>query len=289
MVRLDADRALVQTVDFFTPVVDDPYTYGAIAAANALSDVYAMGGEPLTALNVLCWDDTLPHEILHEILRGGLEKVVEAGALLVGGHSVTDKEVKYGLSVTGIVHPDRIWRNQGALPGDVLVLSKALGTGIVTTAIKRDACPPESADAAIRSMAMLNRAARDAARPLDVHACTDVTGYGLAGHGWEMAYASGVRLVFETSRLPLLPEVLALATAGHLTRGERTNREYVGSLVFEEVGAALQSVCVDPQTSGGLLFALPARDAARIVTAGLGVEIGRVEAGAAEVVFRGRS
>lgn len=285
MVRLDAERALVQTVDFFTPVVDDPYLFGAIAATNALSDVYAMGGEPLTALNVLCWDQELPAEWLHQILRGGLDKVREAGALLVGGHSVTDDEVKYGLSVTGLVHPDRIWKNQGARPGDVLVLTKPLGTGIVTTAQKVDSCPASTFDEAVRVMATLNRAARDAALPLEVHACTDVTGFGLAGHAWEMAAASGVTLEFRTSALPLLPGVLELARQGFLTRGDRDNRPYVRDLRFDDVSAEWQSVVVDPQTSGGLLFAVPADDALRL--ASVGVVVGRVVGGAAAVAFRG--
>jgi selenide,water dikinase len=283
VVRLDADRALVQTVDFFTPVVDDPYLYGAIAATNALSDVYAMGGTPLTALNILCWDTELPHELLHEILRGGLDKVREAGALLVGGHSVTDDEVKYGLSVTGLVHPDHIWRNQGARPGDVLVLTKPLGTGIVTTAAKQDACPATLFDEAVRVMATLNRAARDAAVGLEVHAATDVTGFGLAGHAWEMAFASGVTLRFRAGRLPVFPGVVALAEAGHLTRGDRDNRPYVRDLRFDGVSAALQSVFVDPQTSGGLLFALPRADAERL--AHLGEIVGEVVAGPPGVQF----
>lgn len=286
MVRLDAERALVQTVDFFTPVVDDPYTYGAIAAANALSDVYAMGGEPLTALNVLCWDTELPSEILHEILRGGLDKVKEAGALLVGGHSVTDTEIKYGLSVTGLVHPDRIWRNQGARPGDVLVLTKPVGTGIVTTAMKRDACPPDLATIAIETMAALNRGARDAARPLEVHAATDVTGFGLAGHAWEMAHASDVVLQFEAAAVPVLPGAVELAEAGHLTRGDRDNRPYVRDLRFRGVSAPLRSVFVDPQTSGGLLIAVPPGDAPALAAAGYPV-VGRVLAGPAAIVFEG--
>jgi selenide, water dikinase len=266
-------------VDFFTPVVDDPYTYGAIAATNALSDVYAMGGEVLTAMNILCWDDQLPHEVLHEILRGGMDKVREAGALLVGGHSVTDKEVKYGLSVTGLVHPDRIWRNQGARPGDVLVLTKPLGTGVVTTAAKRDDCPPEVLDAAIAAMLTLNKGARDAARGLDVHACTDVTGFGLVGHGWDMARASGVRLVFDA--IPTLPGVEELVRRKHVTRGDRTNRAYIGdALVLDGVDPVIQSIALDPQTSGGLLFALPADQAT------FGTVVGRVEAGTPGVTVR---
>lgn len=289
MVRLDAERALVQTVDFFTPVVDDPYTYGAIAATNALSDVYAMGGEPVTALNILCWDASLPSEVLHAILAGGLAKVREAGALLVGGHSVTDNEVKYGLSVTGIVHPERIWKNEGARPGDALVLTKPLGTGILTTAMKRDACPEDSARIAIEAMSTLNRAARDAALGLRVHACTDITGFGLAGHAWEMARASGVDLRFDTGAIPLIPGARALAEQGHLTRGETSNPEYVGeALVFDpSLHASLRSVLVDPQTSGGLLFALPPEDADVLMAAGVGVRVGVAAEGPARITFLG--
>jgi selenide, water dikinase len=285
VVRLDAERALVQTVDFFTPVVDDPYLFGAIAAANALSDVYAMGGEPLTALNVLCWDDSLPTEILHEILRGGLDKVVEAGAMLVGGHSVTDKEVKYGLAVTGLVHPDRVWKNQGARPGDVLVLTKPLGSGIATTAMKRDQCPEATARAAVATMAELNRAARDAALGREVHAATDITGFGLVGHAWEMARASGVRLRIRAEAVPMLPGVVVLAEQGHRTRGERSNPAYVGDAleVAASVPAGLRSVLFDPQTSGGLLLSVPPADGAALE--GVGVVIGVVEEGPARVIL----
>lgn len=290
VVRLDAERALVQTVDFFTPVVDDPWTFGAIAAANALSDVYAMGGVPVTALNILCWDDSLPSELLHDILRGGLDKVVEAGALLVGGHSVTDKEVKYGLSVTGLVHPDRVWKNQGARPGDALLLTKPVGTGIATTAMKRDRCPQRTADAAVAAMLELNRPARDAAveRGLSVHAATDITGFGLVGHAWEMAHASEARLVIRAGSVPLLPDVVALAAEGHLTRGERSNPEYVGSALHwsPSIPKDLRSVLVDPQTSGGLLLSMPAPEAEALASDGLGAVIGEVEPGPAAVEVR---
>ena len=287
MVRLDAERALVQTVDFFTPIVDDPYTYGAIAATNALSDVYAMGGEVVTALNVLCWDEELPTEMLTEILRGGHDKIHEAGAILCGGHSVKDDEVKYGLAVTGIVHPDRIWRNQGARVGDVLVLTKPIGTGIVTTALKFEDCPPDVERAAVTAMLTLNRAARDAAIDLDVHACTDITGYGLAGHAWEMAAASDRLLVFDVTSVPLLPGAADLAPKGHLTRGDRKNRAYVKKLTFERVSSTLQQLMVDPQTSGGLLFALSRADAAKLVARGVGTIVGEVRAGPAEIRFVG--
>ena len=280
VVRLDAERALVQTVDFFTPIVDDPFTYGAIAATNALSDVYAMGGEPISALNVLCWNDALPTEVLAEILRGGLAKVVEAGAVLAGGHSVTDTEPKYGLAVTGLVHPDRIWANQGAQPGDVLVLSKPIGTGIITTALKRQVCPPEAESAAVATMLELNRRVRDAAIDQEVHACTDITGFGLVGHAWEMARASAARLVIEAAAVPVLPHAEALGAGGHLTRGNVSNRVYVGdALSFGGVRESLQRVLVDPQTSGGLLLALPEAGAQALVAAGVAHRIGHVERG----------
>ncbi len=279
--RLDDGRCLIQTLDFFTPIVDDAYTFGAIAATNSLSDVYAMGGLPITAMNILCWPHhDLPPEVLADMLRGGADKVIEAGALLVGGHSVTDSELKFGLSVTGEVREEGLWSNAGARAGGVLVLTKAVGTGVLSTALKRGECPEEAEAASVAGMLLLNRAARDAAAEGVVHACTDVTGNGLVGHAWEIARASGVRLVIEAASVPLLPWALEAAAAGHLTRGEKSNRRYVGeALSWGDVAPALQSVLVDPQTSGGLLFALPASDAARLVAAGVGVAIGRVEAG----------
>lgn len=288
VVRLDAERALVQTVDFFTPIVDDPWSFGAIAAANALSDVYAMGGEPLSALNILCWNESLPTDALNQVLAGGLAKVREAGAVLAGGHSVSDPEPKFGLAVTGVIHPDRVWKNAGAQPGDALVLTKPLGTGIATTALKRQVCPKDVEEAAVTAMLTLNRGGRDAAHGRDVHAATDITGFGLAGHAFEMAQGSGVRLRFDVAALPMLPGVLALVKDGHLTRGETSNRAYVGdALQFEGVDEARQSVIVDPQTSGGLLMALPPDQAAAVATASGGVVVGSVEAGDVAVVFAG--
>ncbi len=283
--RLDDGRCLIQTLDFFTPIVDDAYTFGAIAATNSLSDVYAMGGLPITAMNILCWPHhDLPPEVLGELLRGGADKVIEAGALLVGGHSVTDNELKFGLSVTGEVAEAGLWSNAGARPGGVLVLTKAIGTGVLSTALKRGECPAEAEAASVAGMLTLNRAARDAGAAGVVHACTDITGNGLVGHAWEIARASGVRLVIASAAVPLLPWALQAAAAGHLTRGEKSNRRYVGeALSWGDVAPALQSVLVDPQTSGGLLFCLPPEDAARLVADGIGVVIGRVEAGAAAV------
>jgi len=283
--RIAPDVALVQTVDFFTPIVDDPFQFGAIAAANALSDVYAMGGEPRTALNIACFPQTgVPLEILSDILRGGLAKAEEAGVVVVGGHTVIDEEIKFGMAVTGFVHPDRILRNVGARPGDALVLTKPLGTGIVTTALKHGAGTPAEHAAAIASMTALNAAAGRALRGVEVHACTDVTGFALLGHAYEMAHGSGVRLAFYAARLPLLPGVRALAAAGHLTGGCRRNREWLAGAV--DIGAAvppdLSEVAWDPQTSGGLLVAVPGPMAGSLeqALAGVGVEaavVGRVE------------
>ena len=283
--RIAPDLALVQTVDFFTPIVDDPFQFGAIAAANALSDVYAMGGEPKTALNVACFPQDVPFEVLTDILRGGLAKAEEAGVVVLGGHTVIDEEIKYGMAVTGLVHPDRILRNVGARPGDALVLTKALGTGIVATALKRGAGSPAEHAAAIESMAALNAAAARVLRGFEVHACTDVTGFGLLGHGYEMAHASGVRLVLVAERLPLLPGARAFAAAGHLTGGCKRNRDWLADKVevAPTVPADLAEVAWDPQTSGGLLAAIPATAAPRLLAAltAAGIQaaaIGTVEA-----------
>ena len=267
--RIAPDLALVQTVDFFTPIVDDPFQFGAIAAANALSDVYAMGGEPKTALNVACFPQDVPFEVLTDILRGGLAKAEEAGVVVLGGHTVIDEEIKYGMAVTGLVHPDRILRNVGARPGDALVLTKALGTGIVATALKRGAGSPAEHAAAIESMAALNAAAARVLRGFEVHACTDVTGFGLLGHGYEMAHASGVRLALVAERLPLLPGARTLAAAGHLTGGCKRNRDWLADKVevAPTVPADLAEVAWDPQTSGGLLASIPAPAAPRLLAA----------------------
>lgn len=283
---LDDELALVQTVDFFPPLVDDPYQFGQIAAANALSDVYAMGGEPLTALNIVGFpDQELPAEVLVEILRGGADKVREAGALVVGGHSVRDAEVKYGLAVTGRVHPRRIWTNSGARPGDALILTKPLGSGVLTSAAKSGKLPPEELAEAIAVMSALNRAARDAAAGVGVHACTDITGFGLAGHAFEMAEASHVTIVLEASRVPLMARTLELARQGVLTRAHRTTREFLGERLALDpaVETALAGVLMDAQTSGGLLLSVPenradplvrALRAARVPAAAI---VGRVE------------
>ena len=258
--RIDEHRALVQTVDFFPPLVDDPYQFGRIAAANALSDVYAMNGRPLTVLNLVAFPETeLDLSILGEILEGAAERVRAAGAVTVGGHSVRDTEIKFGLSVTGLVDPAELLTNAGARPGDQLVLTKPLGTGFVTTAAKKRRCPEESLRAAIASMVQLNEIGRDALRASGgTHSLTDITGYGLAGHGSEMAEAATVTLRFETRRLPGLPNVGALIDAKHHTRASRSNREFLGARCRIEASAdpAGVELAFDAQTSGGLLIAV---------------------------------
>lgn len=262
--RLTPDLAVVNTVDFFTPVVDDPYTFGQIAAANAMSDIYAMGGTPRTAMNIVCWPQTgLPASMLAEILRGGAEKALEAGAVIVGGHSVADEEVKYGMAVTGVINPNRIIRNVGAQAGDALVLTKAIGTGVLMTAFKRDQLAEEHYAAAVKSMAELNAASSAAMLRYRVHAATDITGFGLVGHATGMAEGSGVTLVFEESDLPLLPGALEMCRAGMIPGGGRRNREFYqpGTRINEEIADTMAELAFDPQTSGGLLIALPQDDA----------------------------
>jgi selenide,water dikinase len=262
--RLSDDLAIVNTVDFFTPVVDDPFVYGQIAAANALSDVYAMGGEPRVALNIVCWPQSgLPNELLAKILEGGAAKAHEAGVVIAGGHSVFDDEVKYGMAVTGVIDPRKIIRNVGARVGDSLILSKPLGTGILMTAFKRDRIPDEQYAAAIKSMAELNAATARAMRKYEVHAATDITGFGLAGHAMQMAEGSGVTLKFEESDLPLLPGAIEWCRAGMIPGGGKRNREFYGGRVriSGEVSDEMAALVFDPQTSGGLLIALPEGDA----------------------------
>jgi selenide,water dikinase len=262
--RLDERTALVQTVDFFPPIVDDPYNFGRIAAANALSDVYAMGGRPLTALNIVGFPiGVMPPEILSDILRGGNDKVQEAGAVVVGGHSIKDKELKYGLAITGIVDPNQIVTNAGAKPGDKLFLTKALGTGIITTGIKRNVVSSELAELVIRQMASLNRTAAELMLQHEVHAATDITGFGLLGHAMEMAEASGVSIRFYAGALPILPEAERLAAEGVNPGGANDNRSWLQDrvAVAPDVRKSLEQVLYDPQTSGGLLMAIPSHRA----------------------------
>jgi selenide, water dikinase len=277
---LSDDLALVQTVDFFAPIVDDPFTFGQIAAANALSDVYAMGGTPVTAMNIVCFPaGKLPPEVLGDILRGGQEKVHEAGAVVVGGHSIIDEEIKYGLSVTGTVHPDRMLTNAAAKPGDVLVLTKALGTGILATALKQGTLDQREGAALFASMSALNRQAAASAVALGVRCATDITGFGLLGHASHIAKASGVTLVIAANRLPLLPHARSLAERGVRTGGAERNAPFVAERVrwgaASEVDRALM---LDPQTSGGLLVAIsPARVAEYLSRVPGSVQIGEVE------------
>lgn len=267
MFRLDSERALVQTVDFFPPICDDPRWFGRIAAANALSDVYAMGGRPLTVMNLVGWPRDLDLELLGEVLAGGLEKTHEAGAVLCGGHSVMDAEIKYGLSVTGLVHPQRFWRNAGAHEGDVLILTKPLGMGPVSTAIKREVAAPELALRAMQQMATLNRGACEAVRDLDIHGATDVTGFGLVGHALEMADGAGLRLVVAAAALPVLPGARELVAGGVMSGGCNRGKAYYGPRVAIGAGvdAALASLVFDAETSGGLLLAVAESDAERTV------------------------
>jgi selenide,water dikinase len=291
--RMSDDVAVVQTVDFFTPIVDDPYIYGQIAAANSLSDVYAMGGRPITVMNILCYP-IASRDIneLGAILRGGADKIAESGAALVGGHSVDDPEPKYGLSVTGLIDPEHVATNAGAQAGDAIVLTKPLGTGIITTAAKFDACDNATLGAACDSMASLNSGAAAAMRsvgigPNGVHAATDITGFALLGHMYHMARASGVGMELDAAAIPLLPNTERLAEEGNVTKGGKDNGAYLGDRVrFDpNVSTPLKDVLLDPQTSGGLAICVDESRLADLLNAlteaGVSVQavIGRVVAG----------
>ena len=278
---LSDDVALVQTVDFFAPIVDDPYEFGQVAAANALSDVYAMGGEPLTAMNLVAFPTgTLPIEVLTEILRGGQDKVHEAGATIVGGHTITDEELKYGLSVTGRADPRRLLTNAAARPGDVLVLTKPLGSGLVATAIKRGALGADASRELVDTMRALNRDASRAALAVGVRCATDVTGFGLLGHASHIARASDVTLVVEAARLPRLAALPAAWDAGARTGGAERNLAFVADMMDWGGASALdRALLTDPQTSGGLLLSVPARAVDEYLSRVPGaVVVGRVEA-----------
>jgi selenide,water dikinase len=267
VVRLAEDLALVQTVDFFTPVVDEPFDFGRIAAANALSDIYAMGAKPLSALAVCAFPDgTLPLSVLRETLAGGLSVLKDEGVLPLGGHTVKGPEFTYGLAVTGFVHPDRVLTNAGARVGDVLVLTKALGTGVLATALKRGVLPENARKAMVASMAETNRKAAEACEGVEVHALTDVTGYGLLGHALEMAEASGVAIEIDSGSLPLLPWVREAIEAGAIPAGLRANREWAERKAdLRGVDEVTGTLLCDPQTSGGLLAAVPEAGAAAML------------------------
>ena len=289
------DLALVQTVDFFPPVVDDPYLYGAIAAANSLSDVFAMGGEAMFALNICAWPDNLPLEILSEIFRGGADKAQEAGIVIAGGHTVTDDEPKYGLVVTGRINPRNVLTKAGAQPGDRLFVTKRFGTGLVTTAIKQQAATEEDADAAVQSMLHLNQQAARLVQQVGVHACTDITGFGLLGHATEVAVKSGVAIEIDHTAIPWLPGVDRYAAEGRFPGGANRNRDYyetlpeAGVTFADGVSSEIQQLLFNPETSGGLLITIAAERGdtllAAFADAGHGIwELGTVRDGRGIVV-----
>lgn len=261
--RLSDDTALVQTVDFFTPVADDPFTYGKIAAVNSLNDVYAMGGTPLTALSIVCYPQKGDWDVLGEIMAGGQAGMNSEGVIVLGGHSVDDQEIKFGYAVTGTVHPDRVITNAGAKPGDVLMLTKPIGTGAINTAVKQGKASQTTIAAAIEAMTSSSKEPAALMTELDANSCTDVTGFGLMGHAFEMAKASNVTFEVIAESVPLLPDVLDLITAGMLTRGDKNNRVYVGDTVSmaDNISAEMQSALYDPQTAGGLLISIPSPNA----------------------------
>jgi len=258
--KLTDDLAIVQTVDFFTPIVDDPYTFGQIAVANALSDVYAMGGKPLTAMNIVCFPSkTLDISVLRDILRGGIDKLREAGVVLVGGHSVDDSELKYGLSVTGTVHPKKVLTKGGAKPGDQLILTKPLGTGIINTAVKARMAGERVIETVAQSMAALNKTASEVMLQVGVNACTDITGFGLLGHACEMIQDSQVGLKIRSVSVPIFPETLGLARVGMIPGGTYRNKEFRAKMVDSAgVGDIMMDILFDPQTSGGLFMSVSA-------------------------------
>jgi selenide,water dikinase len=277
--KLTAELALVQTVDFFTPIVDDPETFGAIAAANALSDVYAMGGRPISSLSILAYPAKGDLDDLRAILKGGAEKMHEAGCSVLGGHSVADDEIKFGYAVTGTVHPARVTANAGARPGDTLVFTKQIGTGVISTALKRGIAAEAHVAASIAQMLKLNRRACEAMLGFEVHGCTDVTGFGLMGHARELALASGVTLELDVDAVQYLPGAVEYARQGAVPGGLKNNREFASCAVeaLRELAPEIEALLYDPQTSGGLLISLPASDAAALVRSLEGAyRIGRV-------------
>jgi selenide,water dikinase len=261
--KISPTQALVQTVDFFTPIVDDPYTFGQIAATNSLSDVYAMGGRPLSALAIVCFPEKGDLDTLQQILAGGLAKMMEAGCVVIGGHSVRDPEIKFGYAVTGTIHPDRVWANAAARAGDRLILTKALGTGVISTAVKRGQAQQAWIDAAVRSMTTLNAKAAEIAGRFKVHAATDITGFGLIGHLREVAKGSGVSVRLHSGRVPVLEGAVECVRAGFIPGGLNANRDFAECLVrYEgEISEEIKTLLFDPQTAGGLLLSVAAQDA----------------------------
>ncbi len=271
--KISEELAVIQTVDFFTPVTDDPYLFGQIAAANALSDVYAMGGEPKLALNLAAFPNCLDTEILGEILKGGADKVMEAGAVLAGGHTISDNEPKYGLCVTGFVHPKKMWKNCGAEPGDLLVLTKPLGSGILSTAEKGGIIREAEHLEAVKTMTTLNKYAAELAKEFQVHCCTDITGFGLAGHAMEMAKGSKKTFVIYAEKLPVLSGAREYAEMGLIPAGAYRNREFLEKDMESRISGWREDLLFDPQTSGGLLLAIPTEDAAGLMGRLSGLEL----------------
>lgn len=264
--KINDETAVIQTLDFFTPIVDDPYMFGQIAATNSLSDVYAMGGTPTLAMNIVCFPSCLDINILGEILKGGADKVKEAGAIIVGGHTVNDKEPKYGLSVMGLVHPDKVFANCSAKPGEVLVITKPIGTGVINTAIKGEIAEKEHIDEATKYMATLNKYAADIARKYNISACTDITGFGLAGHVYEMASGANLTITLEGEKVPFIKGAIDYAKMGLIPSGTYNNKKHVGDnyeLLTDKV--YIEDLLFDPQTSGGLLYTLSEEEAEKLV------------------------
>lgn len=264
--KLNDEMAVIQTLDFFTPVVDDPYTFGQIAAANSLSDVYAMGGKPTVALNIVCFPTCISIDILGEILRGGADKVLESGAVVVGGHTVEDSEPKYGLSVMGLVHPDKILKNYGSKVGDVVIITKPLGIGIINTAIKGEVASKEAYNKAVKVMSTLNKYAGEIVAKYNLSACTDITGFGIMGHGYEMASASKVTLKIYSDRIPYIEEAKEYAEMGLVPAGSYNNRNYInGKYELKNIPEWMKDILFDPQTSGGLLVTCSRKEGEKIM------------------------
>lgn len=293
--RMNAEQAIVQTLDFFPPVVDDPYIYGAVAAANSMSDIYAMGGEVLLGINIVAFPDNLPHNILSRILQGGADKMAEVGAIVAGGHTVVDKEPKYGMCVTGVIHPDKVLTKAAAKVGDVLYLTKPLGTGVITTAHKRDVVAKDDLDAACTSMMKLNRRAAQLAQQVGVNACTDITGFGLIGHTYEVAEHSKVDIVIHSDSLPWLPGARRYAQEGNLPGGAGRNRFFLADSdqpkmrFLHKIADDLEDLLFDPETSGGLILSIPAERSTALEIAFQQAgeplwRIGDIQAGSGEVL-----